>query len=183
MATYEEKLKILQQRRNEKGLALLNDLLPLRPNATFEELVEVSKKMSGNSIYYPELEKAIKAHPAYKKVVADLNTGEYGRNYSYLKRPDTTIGTVNRIYEEVKERTGQASKILDNIYKSVGNFLHEDTRDKYLHYGIPYKNVYLIYGPPGTGKTSLIRSICSNFDCDLFVLPIQKKNLHLLHKY
>ena len=121
MATYEEKLKILQQRRNEKGLALLNDLLPLRPNATFEELVEVSKKMSGNSIYYPELEKAIKAHPAYKKVVADLNTGEYGRNYSYLKRPDTTIGTVNRIYEEVKERTGQASKILDNIYKKTGD--------------------------------------------------------------
>ena len=69
--------------------------------------------------------------------------------------------------------------LLDKIYKTVGDFLDEDTRDKYLHYGIPYKNVHLIYGPPGTGKTSLIRSICSNFDCDLFVLPIQKNTMDL----
>ena len=60
MATYRE---TLQQRRNEKGLALLNDLLPLPANATFEELIEISKKMSGNNVYYPELEKAIKATP------------------------------------------------------------------------------------------------------------------------
>lgn len=70
----------------------------------------------------------------------------------------------------------------EDIYENIDNFLHEDTRSKYLNYGIPYKNVYLIYGPPGTGKTSLIRSIASDFDCDLFILPIQKRmeDIHII---
>ena len=63
----------------------------------------------------------------------------------------------------------------EEIYENIDKFLEEETRDKYINYGIPYKNVYLIYGPPGTGKTSLIRSISSDFDCDLFILPIQKR--------
>ena len=49
----------------------------------------------------------------------------------------------------------------EEIYENIDRFLDDDTRDKYLNYGIPYKNIYLIYGPPGTGKTSLIRSIAS----------------------
>ncbi|MAW08554.1 MAG: hypothetical protein CME61_09795, partial [Halobacteriovoraceae bacterium] len=70
----------------------------------------------------------------------------------------------------------------EEIYEKIDTFLDEDTRDKYINYGIPYKNVYLIYGPPGTGKTSLIRSIASDFDCDLFILPIQKRmeDIHII---
>ena len=72
-------------------LAAVENLLPLPKNATFEELVEISQKVGGNNAYYSRIDKAIKAHPAYKKVIADLNTGELGRNYAYLKRPETTI--------------------------------------------------------------------------------------------
>lgn len=70
----------------------------------------------------------------------------------------------------------------EEIYENIDKFLHDETRDKYLNYGIPYKNIYLIYGPPGTGKTSLIRSISSDFDCDLFILPIQKRmeDVHII---
>ena len=35
----------------------------------------------------------------------------------------------------------------------------------------------LLYGPPGTGKTSLIKSIASHLDCDLYILPISKDML------
>ena len=35
----------------------------------------------------------------------------------------------------------------------------------------------VIFGPPGTGKTSLIKSISSDLDCDLYVLPITKAML------
>ena len=35
----------------------------------------------------------------------------------------------------------------------------------------------MIYGPPGTGKTSIIRSLASVLDCDLYVLPITKNML------
>ena len=107
--------------RDAKGLALLNELLPLPANATFEELMAIAKRMPGSNIFYPRLEKAIKNHPAFKKVVADLNTGELGRNYTYLKRPDTPLGAVNKIYKEVKERTDKAAKTLEGIYKRAGN--------------------------------------------------------------
>ena len=107
--------------RDAKALALLDELLPLPANATFEELMAIAKRMPTANVFYPRLEKAIKNHPAFKKVVADLNTGELGRNYTYLKKPDTPIGAVNKIYKEVKERTDKAAKTLEGIYKRAGN--------------------------------------------------------------
>ena len=116
-----KRLKEAKAKRDVKGLALLNDLLPLPKNATFEELIEISKRMKGSNFFYPRLLKAIKAHPAFTKVISDLNTGELGRNYTYLKDPDITIGAVNKIYEEVKERSDKGKKIFDKIYKRTGD--------------------------------------------------------------
>jgi SpoVK/Ycf46/Vps4 family AAA+-type ATPase len=65
----------------------------------------------------------------------------------------------------------------ESLINSVDNFFSDETRDIYLSYGIPYKSVNLIYGPPGTGKTSLIKSISSELNCDLYVLPISKDML------
>jgi hypothetical protein len=107
--------------KDSKSLRILNSVLPLNPDATFEELMEVANKVRGGNKYYPTLEKAIKAHPAYKKVVADLNTGEVGRNYTFLKKPDVNLGMVNKIYKEVKERTDKGAKILEGIYKRAGD--------------------------------------------------------------
>ena len=120
-AALAKRLKEGKARRDAKSLALLNELLPLPANATFEELIEISKRMPGSYVHYPELEKAIKAHPSYKKVIADLNTGELGRNYAYLKRPDTPLGGVNKIYKEVKARADKGEKIFNEIYKRTGD--------------------------------------------------------------
>ena len=116
-----KRLKEAKAKRDAKGLALLNDLLPLPANATFEELIEISKRMKGSNFFYPRLLKAIKAHPAFTKVIADLNTGELGRNYTYLKDPDITIGAVNQIYKQVKARSDKGKKIFDEIYKRTGD--------------------------------------------------------------
>ena len=62
----------------------------------------------------------------------------------------------------------------EDILQNVKYFFSEEARDDHLSFGIPYKNVKMIYGPPGTGKTSLIKSICSELDCDLYILPITK---------
>ena len=111
----------LQAERAAVSLAAVEALLPLPKNATFEELMEISNKVPGSSRYYPRLQKAIKAHPAYKKVIADLNTGVTGRNYAFLKRPDIQLGAVNKIYKEVKGREGIADKTLEAIYKRAGS--------------------------------------------------------------
>ena len=120
-AALAKRLKESKTTRDARSLALLNDLLPLPANATFEELIKISKKMSGNNVYYPELDKAIRAHPSFKAVIADLNTGELGRNYSWLKKPETTLSNINKVYKEVKGREGIANKTLDAIYKRSGN--------------------------------------------------------------
>jgi len=42
----------------------------------------------------------------------------------------------------------------------------------YLANGIPYRTGILLQGPPGTGKTSLITSICSEFNKGAYILDL-----------
>ena len=67
--------------------------------------------------------------------------------------------------------------LLDDIIGKTKKLFSDNTREIYLSFGIPYKSVQLIHGPPGTGKTSLIKSIASHLDCDLYILPISKDML------
>ena len=60
----------------------------------------------------------------------------------------------------------------EEIIKRLSDFYDEKTKDEYLKYGIPYKNVFLLYGIPGSGKTSTINAIASHFDCDIYTIPI-----------
>mgnify|MGYP002029108321 FL=1 len=67
--------------------------------------------------------------------------------------------------------------VKEDLLTKVQTFFSGEIRSDYLKYGIPYKSVHMIYGPPGTGKTSVIKSISSELDCDLFVLPVTKTML------
>lgn len=84
----------------------------------------------------------------------------------FSKSPKRSIDTIY-----LKENEGE------KLLNQVKQFFSEDTRETYVRYGIPYKNVSLIYGPPGTGKTSLIKAVASELDCDIFVLAITKDML------
>ena len=97
-----------------------------------------------------------------------MNIYYYKKDYWTLlsKSPKRPIETVY-LKKEQKE----------DIINSANKFFSRETREVYLSFGIPYKSVYLIHGPPGTGKTSLIKSIASELDCDLYILPIQKDML------
>ena len=97
-----------------------------------------------------------------------MNIYYYKKDYWTLlsKSPKRPLSTVY-----LKE------KVLDNLVTKTQKFFSDETRDIYLSFGIPYKSVQLIHGPPGTGKTSLIKSIASDLDCDLYILPISKDML------
>ena len=77
------------------------------------------------------------------------------------KRPKRPIETIY-LKKGIKE------KIVDNIT----TFFDSETRNEYLSFGIPYKNVCFLYGIPGSGKTSLIDSLASEFSCDIYILPL-----------
>ena len=97
-----------------------------------------------------------------------MNIYYYKKDYWTLlsKSPKRPLSTVY-----LKENT--QDKIMNNVKK----FFSDESRDIYLSFGIPYKSVQLVHGPPGTGKTSLIKSIASHLDCDLYILPISKDML------
>ena len=82
-------------------------ILPLDPNLTFEQLIEISQKYPAAAANRAKLSKALVKHPSSKKVVAELNTGKRGRNYSYLKKPNQLFGEVSKIYKEVKAKEDQ----------------------------------------------------------------------------
>lgn len=62
----------------------------------------------------------------------------------------------------------------DEIFRDVEKFYA--SQDDYDRFGLPYKRVYMLYGPPGTGKTSLIFTIASHFDKEIFFMS-QSSNL------
>lgn len=63
----------------------------------------------------------------------------------------------------------------EGLITRVDNFFKDETRDIYLSFGIPYKQIIMLYGIPGSGKTSTITSIASHFDCDIYTIPITKE--------
>ena len=60
------------------------------------------------------------------------------------------------------------------ILNLVKNFLSKNTIEKYESCGIPYKKNFILYGKPGTGKTSLIISISSELNLNLYFLTFDK---------
>lgn len=58
------------------------------------------------------------------------------------------------------------SDLKRDILGSIKRF--KQNEQWYLDRGIPYKLVILLYGPPGTGKTSLVRSLATETQSDIF---------------
>lgn len=119
------------------------------------------------------VDEASEWHKEQKKKVKScsketMNIYYYKKDYWTLlsKAPKRPLSTV---YLQENKLVG--------IMKNVKKFFSDESRDIYLSFGIPYKSVQLVHGPPGTGKTSLIKSIASHLDCDLYILPISKDML------
>jgi chaperone BCS1 len=62
---------------------------------------------------------------------------------------------------------------LNDITDDINNFMNSE--DEYIKRGVKYKRNYLLYGPPGTGKTSVITSIASKYDLDIFMMSLSNQ--------
>jgi SpoVK/Ycf46/Vps4 family AAA+-type ATPase len=118
------------------------------------ELCDESRKMGDN--------KRKKNKEKSKETIRIYYYNEYWQLLS--KRPKRHLETIY-LKKGVKE----------NIQNNISTFFDTKTRNEYLSFGIPYKNVCFLYGVPGSGKTSLIDSIASEFSCDVYILPLSGK--------
>ena len=78
--------------------------------------------------------------------------------------------TPKRNLESVYLKKGQR----EDLFNKLSYFYRDSTRGEYLKYGVPYKYVVMLWGIPGSGKTSTIKSIASELDCDIYILPLTK---------
>lgn len=115
------------------------------------ELCDESRKMGDN--------KRKKNKEKSKETIRIYYYNEYWQLLS--KRPKRHLETIY-LKKGIKE----------NIQNNISTFFDTKTRNEYLSFGIPYKNVCFLYGVPGSGKTSLIDSIASEFSCDIYILPL-----------
>jgi hypothetical protein len=56
----------------------------------------------------------------------------------------------------------------DSIINDIDEFISSE--NDYKLFGHPYKRNYLFYGPPGNGKTSLISSIASKYNLNIYFM-------------
>ena len=110
-----------------------------------------------------------------KKIL--LNFFECARKYvqpkkkGYITTRILRNGYWNQLSKLVKRSVDTVYLDEDNI-SLISNDIKEFTKneEEYIKYGIPYKRNYLLYGPPGTGKTSLIFSMASMLNYDIYIV-------------
>jgi hypothetical protein len=66
------------------------------------------------------------------------------------------------------------------LLSTIDHFI--SSKDWYLSKGIPYKQTFLLHGKPGTGKTSMIKSIASYYDREVFLLNLNMMTDTLLQE-
>lgn len=65
------------------------------------------------------------------------------------------------------------NNIKNNLFNDIQIFYKDENR--YQKYGIPYKRNYLLEGPPGTGKSSVIFSLASEFNLNIYIINLGPK--------
>ena len=80
---------------------------------------------------------------------------------------------LNRLPKRKLETVYLPKKEKDLIFNDIKSFM--DSKTEYNSLGIPWKRNYLLEGPPGTGKTSLIFSLASEFNLEIFIINLGPK--------
>lgn len=65
----------------------------------------------------------------------------------------------------------------EDLRDDARDFFDRTTRDFYSKHCIPYTRNYLFSGPPGTGKSSVIKTLASELDLELYILNLASSRL------
>ena len=78
---------------------------------------------------------------------------------------------LSNIPKRKKESVFHSKKM--HIFNDLDIF--NNSEQEYSNHGIPYKRNYLFHGPPGTGKTSMLTTIASEFNTNLYMINFSSR--------
>jgi hypothetical protein len=108
-----------------------------------------------------------KKHEEHKKSSSETIRVFYFRKEYWSLLAKSPKRPIETLYLKEGEKEGLITRVED--------FFKDETRDIYLSFGMPYKQIIMLYGVPGSGKTSTITAVASHFNCDIYTIPITKE--------
>lgn len=82
---------------------------------------------------------------------------------------------LGRINPRSEESVILPNLIKNKLFEDIDEFL--SSRSWYHQMDIPYRRGYLLHGEPGNGKTSLVKTIASKFDLNIYIIDLNSETL------
>lgn len=106
-----------------------------------------------------------------KKYIATMKQVQQNNIQIWINNGNSSYSSINP-----KPKRKSKSLILENnlynrLFNDIQNYLHDQAI--YLNRGIPWKRGYLLHGPPGNGKSSLIFTLASELNKDLYIINLK----------
>jgi len=99
----------------------------------------------------------------HKKNEEEKKLKLYVCNDMQWEQQKVTLRTANTLF---------VGKVWKEIYEEAKDFFSEETKQFCLSHGIPYVRTYMLHGSPGNGKSSLIKTLASELNVDLYSLNL-----------
>lgn len=121
-----------------------------------------------------------RSHELFNNLLEELSVKESSDKIQIYNFKSYEWDTSTSILKAPIKNLALNSNTKEVIQDSIGAF--KGGREMYNKLGIPYKITCILHGEPGNGKTSLIRSVASDYNMDIYNINLSNMSDDKLNK-